>query len=201
MRPRNSKPLFFRTPGEFRAWLEKNHTLKQEVHVGFYKRDSGKPSLTWPESVDAALSYGWIDGVRRSIDAISYSIRFTPRKPSSVWSAINVKRVAELTRLGLMRPAGIKAFEARKNDKTAIYAYEQRQHPKLSPAYEEQFQANRKAWEYFQKQPPWYRRTATYYVISAKQEETCQRRLAEVIRDSEAGRAIKRLRRPVSDKR
>lgn len=201
MRRANSKPIFFRSPADFRAWLEKNHERKPEVIVGFYKKDSGKPSLTWPESVDAALSYGWIDGVRRSIDEISYSIRFTPRKPSSPWSAVNVQRVAELSRLGLMRPAGIKAFEARSNHKTAIYAYEQRQHPKLSPAYEHEFQANQKAWEYFQAQPPWYRRTATYYVISAKREETRRRRFAELIRDSEAGSAIKSLRRPVPAKR
>jgi len=194
------KPIFFPTSADFRAWLEKNHKLEQEVIVGFYKKVSGKPSLTWPESVDAALSYGWIDGVRNSIDATSYAIRFTPRKPSSTWSAINLRRVAELTRQGLMRPGGIKAFEARRDDKSAIYSYEQRHNPRLSPDYEKQFQANRTAWEYFQARPPWYRRTATYYVISAKQEETRQRRLAELIRDSEAGRSIKALRRPGSKK-
>jgi uncharacterized protein YdeI (YjbR/CyaY-like superfamily) len=200
MRTPNSKPVFFRTPAEFRAWLEKNHGLKQEVYVGFYKKDSGKPSITWPESVDAALSYGWIDGVRRSLDEVSYSIRFTPRKRSSIWSAINVKRVAELAKLGLMRPAGIRAFEARKRHKIAIYAYEQRRRPKLSPADEQQFQMNPKAWEYFQNQPAWYRRTAAHYVISGKLADTRQRRLAELIRDSEAGQAIKRLRRPVPTK-
>src|SRR5258707_15081451 len=103
------KTLFFATPADFRAWLEKNHSTHQELSVGFYKRDSRRPSITWPESVDAALCYGWIDGVRNSIDAISYRIRFTPRKATSTWSAINVKRVAELLRLGLMHSAGIKA--------------------------------------------------------------------------------------------
>jgi uncharacterized protein YdeI (YjbR/CyaY-like superfamily) len=189
------RPLFFPTPAEFRAWLEQNHTSAGELSVGFYKRDSGKPSMTWPESVDAALCYGWIDGVRHSIDAVSYRIRFTPRKPRSTWSAINVRRVEELTKLGLMRPAGVKAFEARKGDKTGIYSYEQRKQARLTPAYEKQFRANQKAWDFFQAQPPWYRRTAAYRVISAKQEATRQRRLAELIRDSAAGLSIKELRR------
>lgn len=189
------KTLFFATPADFRAWLEKNHALHTELSVGFYKRDSGKPSITWPESVDAALCYGWIDGVRNSIDAVSYRIRFTPRKPTSTWSAINVKRVAELTKLGLMNPAGVKAFKARKGDKTGIYAYEQRKTAKLPREHEKKFRANKKAWKFFQKQPPWYQRTAAYRVISAKQEATREKRLTELIRDSEAGLAIKELRR------
>ena len=192
------KTVFFATPADFRAWLEKNHALHTELSVGFYKRASGRPSITWPESVDAALCYGWIDGVRNSIDTLSYRIRFTPRKPTSTWSAINVKRVAELTKLGLMHPAGIKAFDARKGDKTGIYAYEQRKTAKLPPAHEKKFRANRKAWAFFQKQPPWYQRTATYRVISAKQEATREKRLAELIRDSEAGLSIKELRRTKS---
>jgi len=190
-----TKALFFTTPDAFRAWLEQHHAVEKELFVGFYKRDSGKPSITWPESVDCALSYGWIDGVRNSIDGISYQIRFTPRKLTSIWSAVNVKRVAELTRLGLMRPSGVKAFEARKGDKTGIYAYEQRKHARLAPAYEKQFRANKKAWEFFQAQPPWYRRTASYRVISAKQEETRQKRLNQLIKDSAAGRPIKELAR------
>jgi uncharacterized protein YdeI (YjbR/CyaY-like superfamily) len=190
-----TKALFFTTPDAFRAWLEQHHAVEKELLVGFYKRDSGKPSITWPESVDCALSYGWIDGVRNSIDGISYQIRFTPRKLTSIWSAVNVKRVAELTRLGLMRPSGVKAFEARKGDKTGIYAYEQRKNAQLAPAYEKQFRANKKAWEFFQAQPPWYRRTASYRVISAKQEETRQKRLNQLIQDSAAGRPIKELAR------
>ena len=189
------KTLFFKTPADFRAWLEKHHASKPELSVGFYKRDSGKASITWPESVDAALCYGWIDGVRNSIDEISYRIRFTPRKATSTWSAVNVKRVAELTKLGLMHPAGIKAFEARRGDKTGIYAYEQRKNAKLPPAFEKRFRANKKAWDFFQSQPPWYRRTAAYRVISAKQQETRLRRLAELTKDSELGQAIKELRR------
>ncbi len=190
-----AKPIFFATPAEFREWLEENHARKVEIAVGFYKRNSGKPSMTWPESVEAALCYGWIDGVRHSIDTFRYRIRFTPRKPTSTWSAINVKRVGELTKLGMMRPAGIKAFEARKGDRTGIYAYEQRKHAKLPAAYEKQFRANKKAWKFFQSQPPWYRRTATYRVISAKQETTREKRLDELIRDSATGLAIKELRR------
>ncbi len=186
---------FFATPDDFRAWLEQNHATEKELFVGFYKRGSGKPSLTWPESVDAALCYGWIDGVRNAIDELSYRIRFTPRKPTSTWSAINVKRVAELKQLGLMRPAGVNAFDARRGDKTGIYAYEQRKNAKLPPAYEKKFRANKKAWTFFQSQPPWYQRTASYRVISAKQEATREKRLAQLIRDSEAGQPIKELRR------
>jgi uncharacterized protein YdeI (YjbR/CyaY-like superfamily) len=193
---KSPKPLFFATPADFRAWLEKNHATVPELSVCFYKRDSGKSSITWPESVDAALCYGWIDGVRNSIDDTSYRIRFTPRKLTSTWSAVNVKRVAQLRKLKLMRPAGIKAFEARKGDKTGIYAYEQRQGAKLSHAYEKQFRANPKAWKFVESQPAWYRRTATYRVLSAKQETTRQKRLAQLIQDSEAGLSIKELRRP-----
>ena len=189
------KVLFFATPADFRDWLEQHHATQTEAFVGFYKRESGRPSITWPESVDCALSYGWIDGVRNSIDAISYRIRFTPRKPTSTWSAINVRRVAELTKLGLMRPPGAKAFEARKGDKTGIYAYEQRKSAKLPPAFEKQFRANKKAWDHFRAQPPWYQRTATYRVTSAKQEETRQKRLDQLIQDSAAGRTIKELTR------
>jgi uncharacterized protein YdeI (YjbR/CyaY-like superfamily) len=192
---KNAKVLFFATSDDFRTWLEQHHAIEKELLVGFYKRDSGKPSVTWPESVDCALSYGWIDGVRNSIDGISYQIRFTPRKPTSTWSAVNVKRVAELTKIGLMRPAGLKAFEARKGDKTGIYAYEQRKNAKLTPAYEKQFRANKRAWEFFQSQPRWYQRTASYRVISAKQEETRQKRLNQLIKDSAAGRPIKELAR------
>jgi len=188
--------LFFKTPAKFRAWLEQHHSTQEELLVGFYKRSSGKPTITWPESVDAALCYGWIDGVRRSIDEISYQIRFTPRKPTSTWSAINIKRAAELSKLGLMHAAGLKAFEARQSDKSAIYSYEQRKNPKLPALYEKQFRANQKAWAFFQQQPPWYQRTAAHFVISAKQESTREKRLERLIQDSAAGQPIKELRRP-----
>ena len=191
------KPRFFATPADFRGWLEKHHATARELVVGFHKRESGKPSITWPESVDQALCFGWIDGVRRSLDAGSYTIRFTPRKPTSTWSAVNMARVKELTEQGLMHPAGVKAFEARLAGKSAIYSYEQRAAASLDDAGERQFRANRKAWEFFQRQAPWYRRVSAYWVISAKREETRARRLETLIADSEAGRRIKPLTRKV----
>ena len=183
------KPTFFEAPAAFRQWLEKNHDKESELLVGFYKKDSGRPSITWPESVDQALCFGWIDGVRRRIDEISYSIRFTPRKRASTWSAINIGRATELTRLGLMRPAGAKAFEQRSDDKSRIYSYENA--PRTLPrADEKRFRANKKAWKYFNDQPPSYRRVAIYWILSAKKEETRERRLATLIDDSAHSRRL-----------
>jgi uncharacterized protein YdeI (YjbR/CyaY-like superfamily) len=177
------KPTFFETPADFREWLERNHDKASELLVGFYKRDSGRPSITWPESVDQALCFGWIDGVRKRIDDISYTIRFTPRKRGSTWSAINIRRVGELKKLGLMQPGGLKAFEARTAEKSGIYAYENA--PKeLAPADEKKFRANKKAWTYFDAQAPSYKRVAIYWVLGAKREETRARRLALLIDDS-----------------
>jgi uncharacterized protein YdeI (YjbR/CyaY-like superfamily) len=189
------KPRFFPTLADWRAWLEQNHATEQELWVGFHKRDSGRPSITWPESVDGALCFGWIDGVRKSIDATSYKIRFTPRKPRSIWSAININRVAELKRMGAMHAAGLSAFEKRQDERSAIYAYEQRKTAKLPPQYEKQFRANKAAWKFFTSQPPWYQRTATYRVVSAKKEETRVKRLATLIKDSANQRSIAELRR------
>jgi uncharacterized protein YdeI (YjbR/CyaY-like superfamily) len=183
------KPHFFESPADFRKWLAKNHASASELLVGFYKKDSGKPSITWPESVDQALCFGWIDGVRRRIDDVSYSIRFTPRKKTSTWSAVNIARVAELTKLGLMQPAGLRAFEHRREDKSAIYAYENAVRT-LDAADEKKFRANKKAWEFFNAQPPGYRRLCIYWVTSAKKEETRARRLATLIDDSAAGRRL-----------
>ncbi len=187
------EPTFFATPEDFRAWLEAHHDTEAELLVGFHKKGSGRPSITWPESVDQALCFGWIDGVRRRIDDTSYTIRFTPRKARSNWSAVNVKRVAELTEQGLMRPGGVAAFERRSDDKTAIYAYEQRKAAELDPEQERRFKGVAKAWAWFQAQPPSYRRTATYWVVSAKKPETRQRRLERLIDDSAAGRPIPSL--------
>jgi len=183
------EPTFFPTPAAFRKWLETNHASAAELLVGFYKRDSGKPSITWPESVDQALCFGWIDGVRRRIDDVSYSIRFTPRKQISNWSAINIARVAELTKLGLMRPAGVRAFEQRREDKSAIYSYENAVRT-FDPADEKTFRANRKAWQFFNAQAPSYRRVCIYWVTSAKKEETRARRLATLINDSANGERV-----------
>jgi uncharacterized protein YdeI (YjbR/CyaY-like superfamily) len=194
------KPKFFSSPPDWHAWLEEYHEKHQELWVGFHKRDSGKPSITWPEAVDGALCFGWIDGVRKSLNETSYVIRFTPRRTRSVWSAVNIKRVAELTQLGKMRPAGVKAFRKRTGNRSEIYAYEQRKGAKLSGAYERTFRANKSAWEFFQAQPPWYRRTASWWVISAKKEETRLKRLAQLIKASEQGKTIRELRRPPSKK-
>ncbi len=194
------RPKFFPSPSAWHAWLEENHQKHEELWVGFYKVGSGKPSVTWPEAVDGALCFGWIDGVRKSLDESSYVIRFTPRRPKSTWSAINIKRVAELTNLNLMRSAGVQAFERRAGDRSEIYAYEQRMGAKLSAEYERKFRANEKAWKYFQAQPPWYRRTASWRVISAKKEETRLKRLTQLIDDSEHERAIPELRRVTGKK-
>jgi uncharacterized protein YdeI (YjbR/CyaY-like superfamily) len=191
------KATFFATPTEFRAWLAAHHATGQALWVGFRKKGSGRPSITWPESVDEALCFGWIDGVRRSIDADSYAIRFTPRKPRSVWSAVNINRATELIELGRMQPAGLKAFKARTEEKSAVYAYEQPHSAALDPADEQRFRANEAAWSFFQSQPASYRKAAIWWVISAKQEATRHRRLATLIEDSAQGRTIAPLtRRP-----
>jgi uncharacterized protein YdeI (YjbR/CyaY-like superfamily) len=190
------KPIFFATPGDFRAWLEVNHETKKELIVGFWKKGSGRASITWPESVDQALCHGWIDGVRRSLDDKAYTIRFTPRKATSIWSAINVARVGELTRLGLMRPAGMRAFAARKAEKTGVYSFERREAARLSPDEEKSLRDNAKAAAFFDAQPPWYRRTALHWVVSPKRPETRARRLAQLISDSAAQRTIPPLTRP-----
>ena len=181
------KARFFATPAQFRSWLAKHHKTADELLVGFYKRDSGKPSITWPESVDEALCVGWIDGVRRSLDDEAYTIRFTPRRKGSIWSAVNIKRVRELAKAGLMRPAGLAAFEKRDEKKSAIYSYEQRTTTEFDAACEKKFRANKKAWAFFDAQPPWYQRQMRYYVMSAKNEATRLRRLENMIDRSAKG--------------
>jgi uncharacterized protein YdeI (YjbR/CyaY-like superfamily) len=193
---RSDKPMFFATPAAFRTWLAAHHGSKKELLVGFYKRASGKPSITWPESVDEALSFGWIDGVRKSLGADAYTIRFTPRKPTSIWSAINVDNVARLKKLGKMRPAGLRAFALRTAKRTGVYSFERNEAAKFAPPQEKALRANRKAAAFFDAQPPWYRRTTTHWVISAKRDETRERRLRLLIADSAAGRTIGPLTRP-----
>jgi uncharacterized protein YdeI (YjbR/CyaY-like superfamily) len=190
------KPSYFATPAAFRAWLAAHHASSTELLVGFYKRGSGKPSMTWPESVDEALCFGWIDGIRRSVDEDRYTIRFTPRKARSTWSAVNIKRVAELTKLGRMQPAGVQAFARREAARSQIYAYEQRSEAALDEAGEREFRANERAWTFFQARPPWYRRIAIYWVMTAKKDETRRRRLATLIDDSAHARTLKQLTRP-----
>jgi uncharacterized protein YdeI (YjbR/CyaY-like superfamily) len=188
-----TKPRFFATPAAFRAWLDANHATKSELLVGFYKIRSEKPSMTWPESVDEALCFGWIDGVRRSLGADAYTIRFTPRKPTSIWSAINVAKVKSLRAAGKMRPAGEAAFAKRTAARTGVYSFERSEAAVLPAAHAAQLEAEPKAAAWFAAQAPWYQRTAIHWVISAKREETRERRLAELIRDSRAGRRIKQL--------
>jgi uncharacterized protein YdeI (YjbR/CyaY-like superfamily) len=190
----DSEVLFFATPAEWRRWLEEHHDTVQVLWVGFHKKGTGKPSITWPESVDEALCFGWIDGVRRSIDDSSYKIRFTPRRPGSTWSAVNIKRAQALAERGLMHPAGLEAFEARIQENSGIY--EQPDSAALAPEFEEQLGANEKARSFFESQPPWYRRTAIRWVMSARQEATRLRRLASLIDYSAQGRTIPPLTRP-----
>ncbi|MGH3005729.1 MAG: YdeI/OmpD-associated family protein [Gaiellaceae bacterium] len=191
------KPTHFAAPSEFRAWLEEHHATAAEVWVGFYKKGTGKPSMSWSEAVDEALCFGWIDSRQQGVDDESYVIRFTPRKPRSNWSLVNIRKVEELTREGRMRPAGLETFERRSGDRSGIYSYEQRKAAALGEAFERRFRDNAKAWEFFQAQAPSYRRTAVWWVVSAKQAETREKRLVTLIEDSEYGRTLKHLtRRP-----
>jgi len=187
---RHAEIRFFATPEDFRKWLKVHHETTRELWVGFYKKGSGRPSITWPESVDEALCVGWIDGLRKTIDVESYKIRFTPRKATSNWSAVNIGRIQELTRLGRMRPAGLKAFALRKEEKSGIYAYENRKSAVLGAAIEKRFRSCPKAWAFFQAQPPGYRQLATWWIISAKKEETRKQRIEKLIAQSDAGKRI-----------
>ena len=182
------KAIFFATAGELREWFEQNHATKTELLVGFYKRGSGGPSITWHELVDEELCFGWIDGVRKGIDEIRYSNRITPRTPRSTWSAVNIARARELISLGRMHPAGLEAYQRRSDERSALYSYEQRKAARLDPSAERTFRANKKAWAFFEAQAPGYRKAAIWWVISAKREETRERRLETLIRDSQSGR-------------
>jgi uncharacterized protein YdeI (YjbR/CyaY-like superfamily) len=190
------KPKFFATPAEFRSWLEKHHADTKELLVGYHKKGSGRPTITYLESVEEALCFGWIDGVQRSIDDVSYCIRFTPRRERSSWSAVNIQRVEQLKAAGRMHPSGLAAFDRRSKDRSGTYSYEQRDKARLEPAHERRFRANRKAWDFFTAQPAGYRTMAVWWVVSAKKEETRLRRLATLIEDSAHGRAVGPLRRP-----
>ena len=184
------KPTYFRTPTEFRTWLKEHHATADELWVGFYKKGSGTQSITWSEAVDEALCYGWVDSIRRSVDERRYTNRFTPRKPTSNWSQVNVRRVEELTRQHRMRAPGRKAFEARQPRKTGTYSYERRYEIDLPPELDRRFRAKRKAWRWFQDQSSAYRSMALYWVMSAKRHDTRKRRLETLISDSAAGRRI-----------
>lgn len=183
------KPKFFPTQDDFRRWLEENHNKESELTVGFYNVKSGRPSMTWSEAVDQALCFGWIDGVRRNVDEESYSNRFTPRRATSNWSAVNIEKVRVLTEKGLMRPAGVAAFEKRKDEKSAVYAYENAAKA-FSEDFEKRFKANGAAWDFFEKQANWYKKQMTSWVMTAKQEATRERRLEKLIAESAAERRL-----------
>jgi uncharacterized protein YdeI (YjbR/CyaY-like superfamily) len=193
--PQIQDPKFFATPARWRAWLDKNHDKETEVWVGFHKKGTGRRSITWPESVDEALCFGWIDGVRKSLDAESYVIRFTPRKKGSHWSLVNMRRVPELIRDRRMHASGLRAFEARDPKKTGIYSFEQRANARLTPAETKRFKANAKAWKFFEEQPPGYRRLMLFRVVSAKRDETRARRLDGLIEICAAGRRMELVKR------
>jgi uncharacterized protein YdeI (YjbR/CyaY-like superfamily) len=174
------KAKFFSSPGEFRQWLDQNYDSASELLVGFHKKSSGKKSITYAEALDEALCFGWIDGVRRNLNETSYTIRFTPRKAKSIWSLVNVRHVERLKKEGRMQPAGLEAVARRDPKRTGIYAFENAT-PKLSPAYEKTFRQNKTAWEFFEKQPPYYRKLTIHRIMSAKKEETQIRRLEQLI--------------------
>jgi uncharacterized protein YdeI (YjbR/CyaY-like superfamily) len=179
-------PIFFETQQEFRTWLEQNHQTETELIVGFYKVNSGKPSMTWSESVDQALCFGWIDGIRKSIDTDSYQIRFTPRKSTSIWSAVNIKKIELLTQQGLMFPAGLASYKKRTTERSEIYTYENEE-LHLTTEFERQFKENPKALEYFQTLAPSYLKLSINWIMSAKQEATRVKRFQEFVADCETG--------------
>jgi len=183
------KSKFFRAPADFRIWLEKNHAAATELWVGFYTKDSRKPSIRWPESVDQALCFGWIDGIRKRVDEISYQIRFTPRRRGSIWSATNIKRAKELARQKQMRPTGLKAFAARIENKSGVYSYEQR-NTELRQPYAKVLKKNKAASNFFENQPPSYRKMIGWWIISAKKKETRMARLAKLIGESAKGKRL-----------
>ncbi|MGO9011356.1 MAG: YdeI/OmpD-associated family protein [Bryobacteraceae bacterium] len=187
------KPAFFKSAADFRGWLDQHHATTRELLVGLYRKGSGRGGITYPQALDAALSFGWIDGVRKRIDADAYTIRFTPRKPGSIWSAVNIERVRELTSQGLMQPSGLRVFRERDEQRTRQYSYE-RERGKLDPALEAALRANPKAAAFFDAQPPGYRKIVTFWVMSAKQEDTRARRLAHLIERSAGGSRIDLLK-------
>jgi len=185
-------PTFFRTAAAFRKWLEKNHDAADELLIGFHRVDSGRGGLTYREALDEALCFGWIDGLRKRYDESSYTVRFSPRISGSIWSVINTTRMEELINLGRVHAAGMRVFRQRDQTKSKLYSYEVGA-CRLAAEFEARFRAAPTAWEFYQAQPPWYRRVSCYWVMSAKQEETRLRRLATLIEDSANGHRIKQL--------
>ena len=178
---------FFKTPEQLRRWISNNYNIEDELWIGFYKKATGKQSITWPEAVDEALCFGWIDGIRKRIDDISYKIRFTPRRQNSNWSTVNIERVKVLSKEGRMHTAGIEKYQNRNTKKDSRYSFEQK-NVKLDPKYEKILKQNEKAWDYFKKQAPYYKRTVTWWIMSAKRDSTRLRRLNKLIESSEQGK-------------
>lgn len=176
-----AEPLYFASPEEFRAWLARHGATTDELIVGFHKVGSGVPSMTWPQSVDEALCQGWIDGVRKRVDELRYQIRFTPRRPTSIWGRINIDRVAVLTAEGRMQPAGLAAFDKRTAQRSVVYAYEQDGEAALPAELEKRFKRQKKAWTWFEAQPPGWRRQMLRWVLAAKQDATRERRLEQLM--------------------
>jgi uncharacterized protein YdeI (YjbR/CyaY-like superfamily) len=181
---------FFETPADLRAWFAAHHETAPELFVGYWKKGTGGVGVSHPEAIEQALCFGWIDSVARRIDEQRYQVRFTPRRRGSVWSAVNIAKIAELTGHGLMHPAGLRAFEARTPEQSAVYSYEQAEDVRLDEAQEALFRANPAAWEWYAGQSPSYRRSAAHWVVGAKRAETRERRLAQLIIDSAAGRKV-----------
>jgi uncharacterized protein YdeI (YjbR/CyaY-like superfamily) len=188
-----SAPIFFETPAALRDWLDEHHPTADDLIVGSWKKSTGKRCLTWPEIVEEALCVGWIDSIRRSVPGDGWTIRLTPRRKRSIWSAVNVAKVAELRAAGRMRPAGEAAFAARQADRTAIYSFEQARDPELAPDDEARFRANEPAWAWFSTKAPSFRKQALHWVISAKRAETRERRLVALIAASAAGQPIPQM--------
>ena len=183
MEVNTDKLRFFRTSAQLRKWLDKNHDRETELWIGFHRTDSGKGGITYAQALDEALCYGWIDGIRKKLDETSFTTRFTPRKKNSIWSNVNVRHIERLTRDGRMMPPGIAAFDGKDEKRVGIYSFE-REAAQLEPAMKTRFRKNLKAWKFFESQPPYYRKLAAWYVISAKRDETRDKRLTELIKYS-----------------
>jgi uncharacterized protein YdeI (YjbR/CyaY-like superfamily) len=190
--------IYFGSAAEFHQWLKENGYTTTEILLGFYKKDSGLDGITYKEALDEALCFGWIDAVRRRVEETRFTIWFTPRKARSIWSNVNTKRAEELIKLGRMQSGGLKVFEKRDPARAGVYAFENAEW-KLDAASEKKFKANKKAWEFFQTQAPWYQRTASWWVISAKREETRVKRLEQLIKDSDKGQRLRHLSRKLPE--
>lgn len=184
------QPRFFARPADFRRWLERNSATTSELVVGFHKVGSGRPSMSWPDSVDEALCFGWIDGVRKRIDDQSYLIRFTPRQASSIWSAVNVAKAEALIARSRMQPAGLAAYQRRKDARTRVYAYEQVAEAQLTDEEQRVFRRDQSAWKYLESAPAGYRRTVLHWIVAARRPETRARRLGQLISACAAGRRL-----------